>query len=116
MKRSAMPARTTPMRQRRAGKRRTLAVHDGCWLDQVRSLEYCVRCGKAHVEAAHRDEGKGMSSKTDDCATAALCGECHFEIGNGKTMTRDERRAEMNHWIVETVIKLFRAGKIGATA
>ena len=73
------------------------------WKDAVRSLECCVVCGKWGVEVAHRDEFKGMGQKTHDCWTAPLCSQCHFEIGNGKHMTRDERRKAMADAILDTI-------------
>jgi len=83
------------------------------WLNAVRSIECCVLCGSYGTEAAHRDEGKGMGQKTADCATAALCSECHHEIGNGKLLTRTERRAMMDKAIVLTLIELVNHGKVG---
>lgn len=104
-----------PMKTKRKGPpRRTLAVRDGAWLDCVREIPRCVRCEAAGVEAAHRDYGKGIGMKTDDAATAALCAACHYWLGNGGDMSRDARRAEMDTLIVETLIKLVRAGKVGA--
>lgn len=112
--RKAEPMQRSPIRKRRAGARRTLAVRDGDWLTNVRSIPACVRCGRFGVEAAHRDFGKGAGMKTDDVATAALCPQCHHELGNGNRLDRDTRRAEMDRWIVETLIQLARAGKVAA--
>ncbi|HHZ4630849.1 TPA: ATP-binding protein [Salmonella enterica] len=47
-----------------------------------------------------------------DCATAAICQECHHEIDNGSHLSREERRCLMNRAIVLTVIKLVRMGKV----
>ena len=69
----------------------------------------CVYCGRAS-QAAHRNKGKGTGFKTDDCQTAALCPDCHHEIDNGKTMTREQRRARMDEAIVLTVTALVRRG------
>lgn len=82
------------------------------WLQAVRDLEYCVLCGKYGVQAAHRNEGKGTGIKTDDCLTAALCPECHERIDNGKDLTREERRVEMDRAIILTVQRLARNGRI----
>jgi Protein of unknown function (DUF1364). len=53
-----------------------------------------------------------MGMKTDDCATAAICVECHTEIDNGKNLTRDERRQLMDRAIVLTLIKIARMGLV----
>lgn len=82
------------------------------WLKAVREIECCVLCGKYGVQAAHRNEGKGMGIKVDDSLTAALCEECHSRIDNGKDMSREERRAEMDRAIVLTLQKLTREGRV----
>ncbi|EBH5932288.1 hypothetical protein CQX38_03340 [Salmonella enterica] len=82
------------------------------WLDAVGQIEKCVLCGRWGTQVAHRNEGKGTGLKTDDCATAALCPECHHEIDNGSHLSREERRCLMNRAIVLTVIKLVRMGKV----
>lgn len=81
------------------------------WLRAVRSIP-CVFCG-APVQAAHRNEGKGMGAKADDCLTAALCPPEHAEIDQGKGMTREERRARMDRAIVLTLRELVRRGLVG---
>jgi hypothetical protein len=83
------------------------------WLAAVRELDECVICG-AHgvIQAAHRNEGKGMGIKTSDCLTAALCPHCHEMIDQGKEMSRMERRAQMDLAIVLTVERLVKAGRI----
>ncbi len=80
------------------------------WLRAVASIP-CVFCGR-DSQAAHRNKGKGMGLKTDDCQTAALCPDCHHEIDNGKTMNREERRARMDEAIVLTITALARRGAI----
>ncbi|RON52907.1 hypothetical protein BK666_02075 [Pseudomonas frederiksbergensis] len=84
------------------------------WLAAVREISFCVLCGASGIQAAHRNVGKGMGQKTDDCLTAALCVECHTNIDNGKDMTRDERRALLDKAICETVQQLARMGLIEA--
>ncbi|MCX8674897.1 hypothetical protein J3U16_06290 [Gilliamella sp. B3023] len=44
---------------------------------------------------------------------AALCNQCHYQIDNGKELTREERRTLLDKAIVLTVIQLARCGKIG---
>lgn len=124
MKRSPMPARKTGLKRtamtrsgttlpkRRSRPRRTPVVRDADWLAIVHTIP-CVHCGNTEVQAAHRDFGKGGSQKTDDCATAALCAAAHLELGNGKLYTQAERRAQMDRYIVDTLIALVRAGKVG---
>ncbi|EBB9880154.1 hypothetical protein N2J02_004519 [Salmonella enterica] len=82
------------------------------WLAADGQIEQCVLCGRWGTQVAHRNEGKGMGLKTDDCATAAICQECHHEIDNGSHLSREERRCLMNRAIVLTVIKLVRMGKV----
>jgi len=81
------------------------------WLAAVRTIP-CVFCG-APVQAAHRNEGKGMGTKVDDCLVAALCPPDHAEIDQGRNMTRDERRARMDRAIVLTLAELVRRGLVG---
>lgn len=81
------------------------------WLSAVREIP-CVVCGKHGVQAAHRNEAKGMGIKADDSLTAALCPEHHAEIDKGKNMTREQRRAEIDRAIVLTVKALARAGRL----
>ncbi len=88
------------------------AFRSKTWLRAVASLDDCVLCGTAGVQAAHRDEGKGMGQKTDDCLTAALCVSCHHEIGNGNKLDRDERRRLMDRAIVLTLQQLGRRNLI----
>lgn len=82
------------------------------WLQAVREIDCCVLCGRWGVQAAHRNEGKGMGLKVDDCLTAALCPECHARIDNGRDMSRDERRAEMDRAIVLTLRELGRRERL----
>lgn len=82
------------------------------WLAAVRLLPRCVRCRAHGVEPAHRNEGKGGAIKAHDCLTAALCRGCHREIDQGNTLTRDERRAEIDRAIVLTVAELALAGRL----
>ena len=82
------------------------------WLRAVASLP-CVRCGiVGQTQAAHRNFGKGMGVKTDDCFTAALCQRCHSEIDQGDTMSRDERRSVMDCAILETLRLLAIEGLV----
>ena len=82
------------------------------WLRAVSELGTCVLCGSEGVQAAHRNEGKGMASKADDCLTAALCPSCHSEIDQGKNLSRDQRRSEMDRAIVLTLRELVLQGRV----
>lgn len=83
------------------------------WLRAVASLD-CVLCGREGTQAAHRNEGKGMGMKVDDCWTAALCPECHREIDQGKTMNREDRREAIDRAILLTLRELARKGLVKA--
>ena len=80
------------------------------WLAAVGSIECCVLCGKYGIQVAHRNEGKGVGLKADDSLTAAICEECHYEIDNGKNLTREERHQLMDRAIVLTLKELTRRG------
>lgn len=82
------------------------------WLAAVRKLEYCVRCGRYGVQAAHVNQGKGMGIKQHDCLTAALCPDCHHEIDNGRRYTKDERRKAMRDAVLATVVEMAKSGLI----
>lgn len=86
------------------------------WLAAVHQIESCVLCGAYGIQAAHRNQGKGMSQKTDDCLTAAICQSCHHEIDNGTGLSREERRALLDKAICETVAQLARMGLIEVRA
>lgn len=83
------------------------------WLRAVASLP-CVLCGTEGTQAAHRNEGKGMGMKVDDCLTAALCPTCHAEIDQGGVLARAERRERLDRAILDTVVQLARQGKLVA--
>ena len=82
------------------------------WLQAVREIDCCVLCGRYGVQAAHRNEGKGIGMKVDDSLTAALCPECHTRIDNGRDLSREDRRAEMDRAIVLTLQALTRDGRL----
>ncbi|KJZ10439.1 hypothetical protein TW86_14175 [Halomonas sp. S2151] len=84
------------------------------WLANVHQLDQCVLCGAWGIQAAHRNEGRGMGQKSSDCLTAALCPRCHHEIDNGKDLNKDERRARMDRAIVLTIDQLARRGLLEA--
>jgi hypothetical protein len=84
------------------------------WRRAVASLP-CVLCGRqGRTQCAHRNEGKGMSIKTDDALSAALCDVCHAEIDQGSQHKRAERRARMDRAIRLTLAELARRGLVKA--
>ena len=83
------------------------------WLRAVASIP-CVICGTEGTQAAHRNEGKGMGMKVDDCLTAALCPTCHSAIDQGGILDRAERRERLDRAILDTVVQLARQGKLVA--
>lgn len=83
------------------------------WFAAVASLEECVLCHRWGVQVAHSNRDRGLGQKSADHLTAALCPACHHAIDNGKDMTRDQRRAEMDRAIVLTFDQLVRRGLIG---
>ena len=63
-------------------------------LKLVASLD-CQACGSGNmVQAAHTNwgGGKAKSIKADDNLVAALCLGCHYEIDQGKDLSREERQ------------------------
>lgn len=46
------------------------------------------------IQAAHSNwgHGKGRGIKADDNQVAALCLKCHYEIDQGKNLSREERQ------------------------
>ena len=63
-------------------------------LKMVASLD-CQACGSGHmVQAAHTNwgGGKGRGIKADDNQVAALCQKCHYEVDQGKDLSKEERQ------------------------
>ena len=63
-------------------------------LKLVASLE-CKHCGSGQmVQAAHSNwgSGKGRSIKADDNKVAALCFRCHYEVDQGKNLSKEQRQ------------------------
>ena len=74
----------------------------------------CQHCGAddGTVVAAHTNwgGGKGRGIKADDNLVAALCLKCHFEIDQGKDLTKEERQEKWHHAHVATVKELCDQG------
>lgn len=82
-------------------------------LEACRQLN-CQNCGRWSdtVCAAHRNEGKGMAVKVSDALIAALCHECHYQLDNGKELSRDERRDMWNRAYINTIKNLIEQEKL----
>lgn len=55
----------------------------------------CQSCGSGYgTQAAHTNwgGGKGRGIKADDNLIAALCQNCHYEIDQGKNLTKEQRQ------------------------
>ena len=73
----------------------------------------CQACGSGQmVQAAHTNwgGGKGRSVKADDNLVAALCLKCHYEIDQGKNMSKEERQEMWEQAHIATVKKLYIQG------
>ncbi len=91
-----------------------IPYRSAAWIAAVRSIGQCVLCGSTeNIQAAHRNEGKGMASKADCCLSAALCQACHSALDQGAGYTNAQRRAEMDRAIVLTLRELSRRGLVG---
>lgn len=81
-------------------------------LKLVASLD-CQACGSGHmVQAAHTNwgGGKGRGIKADDNLVAALCLKCHYEIDQGKDLSKHERQEKWLHAHIATVARLCDTG------
>lgn len=73
----------------------------------------CVCCGRVgFTQAAHGNQGKGMSIKVSDAMIAALCQFCHAELDQGRTMDKAERRAFVLEMVAKTYVALIESGKL----
>ena len=69
----------------------------------------CQACGSGNmVQAAHTNwgGGKGRSVKADDNLVAALCLKCHYEIDQGKELSKEQRQQKWLLAHVNTVARL----------
>ena len=73
----------------------------------------CQACGSGNmVQAAHTNwgGGKGRGVKADDNLVAALCLKCHYEIDQGKELSKEERQEKWQRAHMATVKKLYIQG------
>jgi hypothetical protein len=78
--------------------------------------ESCIACGAESETTvlAHRNEGKAMGKKLmPDYLALDLCITCHTQYDQGRTWSRDERRAffnenypkQVHRWIEKGLLK-----------
>ena len=73
----------------------------------------CQACGSGHmVQAAHTNwgGGKGRGVKADDNLVAALCLKCHYDIDQGKELSKEDRQKMWEQAHIATVKKLYIDG------
>ena len=93
---------------------KTSPVRDKAYLRRVAALP-CAHCGyPAPSQAAHADEGKGMSIKASDLDTFPLCADqpgrqgCHSQIGASGVFTRYLRRELEQKYVAQTRATLWK--------
>ena len=82
-------------------------------LKAVAKLDFqCCGAG-GPTQAAHSNwgGGKGKGIKADDNLTAALCLKCHYEIDQGKNLTKEERQEKWLKAHKNTVALLLVRGE-----
>jgi hypothetical protein len=77
----------------------------------------CMHCGLQNgtVVAAHSNQlrdGKGKGIKAADYRIAALCFQCHHDLDQGSTLSKDERRELWEAAHRETLAWLFESGHL----
>lgn len=88
-------------------------------LEAIRSFP-CAMCGveDGTVVAAHSNQirdGKGKGIKAHDYRIAALCFKCHYELDQGKNLTKAER---LDFWETahrKTIGWMFERGLVSLT-
>ena len=82
-------------------------------LKNVASLP-CQWCGvDGTTQAAHSNQaihGKSRGLKSSDAFAVALCAHHHYELDQGRTMSRTERVEMFNHAYIRTVAELRKYG------
>jgi hypothetical protein len=77
----------------------------------------CMNCGISDgtVCAAHSNQskhGKGTGLKCPDSLVAALCYKCHYELDNGKSLSKEERRQMWNEAYIRTMQTLIETERL----
>lgn len=85
--------------------RELLALAEGetCTLRLPGCLGGPVVCCHSNLER----HGKGKSVKAHDCFVAFGCTHCHYEIDQGKNLTREERSAAWERGFIATLPRLL---------
>ena len=82
-------------------------------LKNVASL-CCQHCGQeGFTQAAHSnwaEHGKGKGIKASDEFTAALCLKCHYELDQGKHLSKEQRIEMWENAHKRTKAELIRLG------
>lgn len=53
-----------------------------------------------------------MGIKVSDALCAAMCSSCHFELDNGKSLSKEDRRTMWNRAYIGTMQYLWEHGYI----
>jgi hypothetical protein len=84
----------------------------GEWFRRLVTTLPCQHCGADGTQAAHRNQGKGLSLKTSDALVVALCPTCHARIDQGRDMDRDSRRAFWDDAYIRQTQHLIETGML----
>lgn len=77
----------------------------------------CMNCGinDGTVCAAHSNQskhGKGLGLKAPDSLIAALCHKCHYELDNGKNLSKQEKVEMWNQAYIRTMKTLIETERL----
>lgn len=84
----------------------------------AKEVPECFLCGALNdggVVMAHSNQGRdghGMGIKSQDHRIAAICANCHFEIDNGKDLTRMQKIERWEQAHRATMGWLFESGMV----
>lgn len=76
-----------------------------------------MNCGinDGTVCAAHSNQskhGKGLGLKAPDSLIAALCHKCHYELDNGKNLSKQEKVEMWNQSYIRTMKTLIETERL----
>ena len=92
---------------------KTPTYRSTAWLQAVASLPCRVCFKDGPSQAAHvNHRGKGMGMKAPDVWTFPMCPACHAEFDQGKSYTKEQRRALADEWVLSTILDLATSGKV----